>query len=168
MNRFISFICLLQCLLLSHELYAGDKINGRLFHIERSKNKNIVCYDVVVNSKGKLDSQNPVNVYWINREESFGKQDKLSYIQQKSAYGYSIIEQNEKTANIVLNACKDKVVEIVKTDDSYIAKTLINKQKCVLTKIYVKTLPTNSLKVEYVELYGVDSKNKSVSERIYN
>lgn len=45
---------------------------GRLFHIARSVNKNLVCYDVNLRD-GKLDTHDPLNVYWVNREKHPGK-----------------------------------------------------------------------------------------------
>lgn len=44
----------------------------RLFHIARSINKNLVCYDANLVG-GKLDTQKPLNVYWVNREEHMGE-----------------------------------------------------------------------------------------------
>ena len=38
----------------------------RLFHIARSVNKNLVCYDVNLEN-GKLNTKTPLNVFWLNR-----------------------------------------------------------------------------------------------------
>ena len=44
---------------------------NRLFHIARSLNRNLVCYDAN-QANGKLDTKEPVKVYWLNREKEPG------------------------------------------------------------------------------------------------
>ena len=41
----------------------------RLFHISRSVNRNLVCYDAHLTDNGQLVTDEPINVYWVNREE---------------------------------------------------------------------------------------------------
>ncbi len=160
----------LACLLLSYSLQADDGntylTSNRLFHVERSKNKNIVCYDVEVNATGAWDSSNPVKVYWVNREERPGEQNGLSYIQRKLAFGYKTVSHSTTSATIAINACSDRPIRIVKQQLSYVCVTSINNQELTLRKIYVKTKDSNSMKVEYVELYGVNSNGEQVVERI--
>lgn len=140
----------------------------RLFHVERSKNKNIVCYDVnVVNSR--LDKSSPINVYWVNREERMGETNGLSAIQRRLAFGYKLRSNSEYTASIALNACSDREMKVEQHDGKYRCLMDINNNRAVLQKIYVKTKSSNSLKVEYVELTGVLlSSGQTVSEKIYN
>ena len=45
---------------------------GSAFHIARSLNRNLVCYDAN-QTNAKLDSQEPIKVYWLNREKEPGK-----------------------------------------------------------------------------------------------
>ncbi|MDR3245170.1 MAG: DUF4833 domain-containing protein [Prevotellaceae bacterium] len=169
MKEKIVFLCLL-CLFLSafkaeDDTYTTGK---RLFYIERSKNKNIVCYDFNVGKDGKLDKNTPVVVYWINREEYPGKRGELSYIQRKMAYGYTIAGKQEKSVTIELNALPDRQV-IIEEDEPqlYSGKIMINKQLSILHKIYVKTRSSNSLTVEYVEISGVSVQTGlPISERI--
>lgn len=54
----------------------------RLFHIARSLNRNLVCYDAN-QTNGKLDTKEPIKVYWLNREMEPGKTNGLSFIQKK-------------------------------------------------------------------------------------
>lgn len=141
----------------------------RLFHVERSKNKNIVCYDVNLSDAG-LNTIEPIKVYWINREERVGARDGLSAIQKRLAFGYRIKSKNGASAQIAINACPNRAIRVEKdTDSSYRCFTQINHQDAVLSKIYVKTKESNSLSVEYVELSGISiTSGKLISERIYN
>lgn len=71
----------------------------RLFHIARSLNRNLVCYDAN-QANGKLDTKEPVKVYWLNREKEPGKTNGLSFIQKKMAYGYKVVSVAEHTCTI--------------------------------------------------------------------
>ena len=73
---------------------------GRLFHIARSVNKNLVCYDVNLRD-GKLDTHDPLNVYWVNREKHPGETNGLSYIQRKMAYGYKLISASDNACMLI-------------------------------------------------------------------
>jgi hypothetical protein len=142
----------------------------RLFHIERSKNKNIVCYDFKIDADGKPDTKMPVDVYWINREEEPGKRGELSQIQRKLAYGYTIVGQDDKSVIIELNAVKNRKI-IIEEDKQhhYSGKIMINQQQSILHKVYVKTQSINSMSVEYVEISGINTQTGlPVSERIKN
>ncbi len=159
-------------LTLSFQLLADSEANEhsdyRLFYVERSKNKNIVCYDVNLNGAG-LNTAEPINVYWINREERVGARDGLSAIQKRLAFGYKVKSKNGTSAQIVINACPDRALRVEKDADSYKCFTQIDHQDAVLSKIYVKTKDSNSLSVEYVELSGISLvSGKLISEKIYN
>ena len=127
-----------------------------------------MCYDVKVDGS-QLDVSSPINVYWINREENYGKKNGLSAIQRKLAFGYKVVSKGIKSAIIALNACPDREMKIEQKDGSFQCTIDINKQKAILQKIYVKTKDSNSLKVEYVELIGVNlDSGVLLNEKIYN
>ncbi|MDR0750019.1 MAG: DUF4833 domain-containing protein [Tannerellaceae bacterium] len=140
----------------------------KLFHISRSKNKNLVCYDVNY-SGGKLDIKNPLTVYWLNREDKPGETSSLNMIQKKLAYGYKLISQGDDSCEITLNAYPGRVLTICKQDAKYVCLITINKQTAILESLYVKANPNNSLIVEYVELKGISPITRQpVTERVEN
>ena len=142
--------------------------DNRLFRIERSKNKNIVCYDVNIVDH-KIDRASPLNVYWINNEERPGERDGLSYIQNKMAFGYKLISTNDQFVEISINACPERIIKIDRNDDVFRSTVSIQNRVARLTKIYVKTDANNSLKVEYVELTGEACESgEIVAEKIFN
>ncbi len=166
---FLSGICLFSS-------YAQEKsvddlypTSTRLFHIERSKNKNIVCYDLNPGLTGNPDDKEPVAVYWINREEHPGQRNTLSYVQRKMAFGYAIVDKNNGIITIEINALKKRKITIEQdTKTGYFCKTEIDLQPAVLQKIYVKTQASNSMQVEYVDVSGCSmATGLPVKERIY-
>lgn len=138
----------------------------RLFHIARSANKNLVCYDVnLVN--GKLNTKTPLNVYWVNREERPGKTNGLSYFQRKMAYGYKLIAEGDNSSEVTLSAYPAKKLTICQYDSKYVCLVTINNQQAILQSLYVKAKQGNPLSVEYVELRGVTTDTGiNVSERV--
>ena len=168
MQKKILLLVLNFCLLMPCTLLSRDDDNHRLFHIERSKNKNIVCYDANINGSGTWDAAHPIAVYWINNEEHPGERSGLTFIQQNLAYGYKTISKGSNTFSITLNACNDRLIKITKGGNAYIVRTNINNREATLQVVYVKTQSNNSLKVEYIELRGIDVNGNSITERIYN
>jgi hypothetical protein len=166
-------IVLLFCLLivLPANVFPKDNTHsakGKLFHIARSKNKNLVCYDVNY-AGGKLDTKNPLTIYWLNREDRPGETSSLNILQKKLAYGYKLISQGDDSCEITLNAYPGRILTICRQGAKYVCLITINKQTAILESLYVKAKPNNSLSVEYVELQGISSHTKQpVSERIEN
>lgn len=152
----------------SHSQTVSDSLKmtpERLFHIARSLNRNLVCYDVNI-SQGVLDEKEPVTVYWLNREENFGKTNGISFFQQR-AYGYKIVSAGQDECKISLYAYPKKELTITKRNGKYVCTLMIENKKSILSSLYVKAHPSNPLKVEYVELYGttIDG-TQQVSERV--
>ncbi len=138
----------------------------RLFYIARSANKNLVCYDAnLVN--GKLNTEKPLKVYWVNREERPGETNGLSYIQRKLAYGYKLVSNNQGQCICTLTAYPDRKLTITQKGSECICTVLINNQQAILKSLYVKASPKNPLSVEYVELRGVSVDTREpLTERV--
>ena len=127
---------------------------GRLFHIARSVNKNLVCYDVNLRD-GKLDTHDP------------GETNGLSYIQRKMAYGYKLISASDNACVCSLTAYPSRQLTITKRDSRYVCYITINNQQAILQSLYVKASSKNPLSVEYVELQGISvATNQPVTERV--
>ena len=170
--KHILIILLSCCLLISASVSAANPDEDtyptaeRLFHIARSTNKNLVCYDINLEN-GKLNTKSPLNVYWVNREERPGETNGLSYFQRKMAYGDKLVSTGDDSAEVTLSAYPAKVLTICWKDGEYICLATIDNQQAKLESLYVKTKPSNPLGVEYVELQGIatDTGTK-VTERI--
>lgn len=126
----------------------------RLFHIERSLNRNLVCYDINL-TDGVPDKKNPIYVYWRNREKEPGKKSDLTAIQRKYAYGYKLISSSADSFEITLKPYDAKTLTVKKQGQKYICVATINNHPAILQSLYVKSQESNSLKVEYIELRGI-------------
>lgn len=59
-----------------------------LFVIARSKNANVVHYDVRVRDGSRLDHDEPVVAYWVMLAED-GRREGLTWLERRLAYGFS-------------------------------------------------------------------------------
>ena len=109
----------------------------------------------IVGSNGKLDTKEPIKVYWLNREMEPGKTNGLSFIQKKMAYGYKVVSITEHTCTITLTAYPEKKLTICREGDHFVCHVKIDNRQAILQSLYVKASPNNPLNVEYVELQGI-------------
>lgn len=170
LSRVFFTVC---ALCLSLRLEAADPrtsaypTEGRLFHISRSVNRNLVCYDVRLTADGQLDTEDPVKVYWVNREEHPGETNGLNYFQRKMAYGYKLDRVADEGCYISLTAYPDRSLLLRREKGHYVCALLIGGRAGILRELYVKASPHNPLSVEYVELRGESLEDGSaLTERI--
>lgn len=159
-------IVILLFLCLTASIAFCEVPTDRLFQIDRSKNRNIVCYDVNLKND-RLNLEHPLEVYWIRHEEGGVRKD-LSFLQRKLAYGYKVVDRGQNEATVKLIAYDRQNLRICKLGTQWVALTTIKGQECILSAIYVKAKSTNSLSVEYVELRGKSvTGGMMVFERIF-
>jgi hypothetical protein len=141
--------------LLPQSIFAasGDKA-GHLFFIERSKNKNLVQYDIRLAENTDLPDSRPVNAYWILEN---GRREELNSIERKYAYGIFRQEKLDKDKfMVILAAFKGLEIIVQRMKDSFKAVVSINGQESILQKIYIKSeeKSTGLPKVLYIDLFG--------------
>lgn len=137
------------------EVVFAQNGNYRLFHIERNKNKNIVCYDLCVRN-GAIDAKNPVQGYWINMPEK--EREELSSIEKKYAYGWTCKKIDENTYKMTMVAFKKNFIIITYDPKTNTAKACItqNGKEIQLKKIEANTKAPFHVSVNYVNAHGVD------------
>lgn len=142
----------------------------RIFHIERSKNKNIVCYDANILATRKLNQEDPIHAYWINQTDHPGERSDLSFVQKKLAYGYSYTKNADGSVEVSLVPLPARKLTVLVDNKGQVhGKILISGKPSYISKIYVQADPSNSLKVQYVDIYGIEiATGKLITERILN
>jgi len=129
-----------------------------LFIIERSKNANVVHYDARLTSDGKLDTREPVIVYWVLLAED-GRRKKLSWIEKKKAYGFTIKpDLSVNGYKMTLVAAPEHQITVKKEKNGPVrAETIIGGRLSVLEKMYIDASEgLTGPKVKYIDLYGKD------------
>jgi hypothetical protein len=154
--RSLAIVLLLAILsLFPQSIFAasGDKAS-HLFFIERSKNKNLVQYDIRQAENRDLPDSKPVNAYWILEN---GRHEELNSIERKYAYGIVRQEKLDKDKfKVILAAFKGLEIIVERINDSFNAVISINGKESILQKIYIKSEETRAAfpRVLYVELFG--------------
>ena len=155
MRSFVVVLLLVILSLLPQSIFAvsGDKVS-HLFFIERSKNKNLVQYDIRHAENSDLPDLRPVNVYWVLAN---GRHENLNPIEREYAYG--IVHQEKLDGNkfkVILAGLKGLEIIVERMNDSFKAMISINGRESILEKIYIKSEEKrNGLpKVLYIDLFG--------------
>jgi hypothetical protein len=138
-----------------------------LFKIERSKNANIVQYDLVLDENGQPREDEPIIGYWIRLAED-GQRQGLSWIQRKLAYGFETSKQDDGSFIMDMNADIHRALKVYQKDGEWITETRISGRTAIIQRIYVESTAANPLpRVEYVDLFGIDSETgEPVTERM--
>ena len=152
------FVFFLPAWLSAAELEPGTIEEQHLFKIERSKNANIVQYDVRVRPDGTLDPDKPVVGYWIRLAED-GRRMKLRFLEKRFVYGFKTsYDPASNSVTMIMKANFGRQMKVLKTTDGYRAEIMIDGRNSLIGKIFVHASQKRfSRKIEYIELYGVDS-----------
>ncbi len=167
----MKIICIVVVLVLALVTGSAQSLSciktDHLFSIERSKNKNVVRYDVCLKDDTDLIDQSPVKAYWVLEN---GDTKPLNMLEDKLGYGIQSqrkLGTNRYAFNVVALKTRDIVVE--KVDDNYKAILLIDGKPSYLEKVYVESeerwsgLP----KVHHIDVFGSTvNSNTLVNERL--
>jgi len=155
MRSIVTVLLLVILSLFPQSIYAasGDKA-GHLFFIERSKNKNLVQYDIRLTENRDLPDSRPVNAYWILEN---GRREELNSMEKN--YGYGIVRQEKLDKDkfkVILAAFKGWEIIVERINGSFKAVISINGRESILQKIYIKCEETRAglPRVLYFELLG--------------
>jgi hypothetical protein len=158
----VLFFGFIYLFLLNLEIFAENK---NLFKIERNKNTNAVMYDARLDPYGKIDNENPIDSYWILNEKQGQRQEIKGF--EKRAYGYTVTKNGNSSYVLVLQAVKDRSIEIVLVNGDPKAVILINNEQAYLSSVYVSANDALIPKVYYLLLTGTNpSTGEQVTEKI--
>jgi hypothetical protein len=154
----VAFICI--ALVLPVDSLSNNTRTRHLFKIERSKNENIVQYDVQIEADGKLDSREPVIAYWVRLAKD-GRKEDLNWVEKKFAYGFKAEYNAEtNTATLDMVAKINRKINVREVRGEYRAETVIAGQSACLEKIYITSKGKGlATEVISIELFGVDEGN---------
>lgn len=147
---------------------APAETDNRLFYLQRSMNSNTIVYDANMTDKGRLNSDKPVNVYWL-RYNSDGKKRGLNFAERNFAYGLNFDSiDNGQAYLITLMAYSGRDITIrVDANGLPEAQVEINGKMSRLKRIYLDISGSGFwTSVNTIELLGVNLKTgEEVIER---
>jgi hypothetical protein len=111
-----------------------------LFYVQRSKNTNAIVYETNLLPDGKINTEDPVHVYWI-RYSSDSTLAELNFIQRNYAYGLKSKLQEGKSDQFILNfvSYEKRKLHLLPSKDgsTFHALTLINGKMAILDKVFI-------------------------------
>jgi hypothetical protein len=145
-------------------LQADQSDRQNLFKIERNKNANIVQYDAQVTVDGKLNSEEPVIVYWVRLAEQ-GQVEELGWLQRKFAFGFSTdFDQESDTAIIDMALKIERPITIKRIEGDYQAIMAINGKTSRIEKIFIDSSGKGfSTRVNFIEMHGTDMETSEIT-----
>ena len=150
------FVCVM--IVVPSTSFSKDLETRHVFRIERSKNANIVQYDVQLTPDGKIYAKEAVIAYWIRLAKD-GQRKELSSSQRRWAYGFKT-KYNAKRNFAILDMKADigRKIKVYAVDGVYRAETRIDGQPAFIEKIYITSIEGGLLpKVQSIGLYGKDT-----------
>lgn len=155
--RVLAALLVCAALLAPAHALSGERAET-LFHIERSKNANIVKYDARVTADGKLDRDEPVDAYWLRLEKD-GRRKELTWIQRTLAYGFETTwDASGEFVRMEMVADIGRSVKVYERNGVFRAETPIDGRPAYLEKLFIRSIEGGLRpKVEYIEFFGVDA-----------
>jgi hypothetical protein len=132
--------------------------NDLLFYLQRTPNTNTIICDLNTEN-GKLDEDDPINVYWIRYQEK-GQKEELSFIQRKFAYGIKAKKMESGTYKLhFVSYSKYQMFLMKATDGKYHVYAPVNEKMVILKSIFIKINKGGTFwspNIEYFEVKGID------------
>jgi len=97
-------------------------VQNLAFYIGKSSNKNVAIYSFNIDS-GIIDLFNPLDTFWIMREQPDNPREELTYLEKTMAYGYETLSELTDSSNdiipIKIKALPDDIIWIKRIDQKY-------------------------------------------------
>ena len=150
-------------------------VSNLAFYIGKSSNKNVAIYSYVIadTESQTIDIFNPLECYWIMREQTGNPREELTYIEKTMAYGFDIAPEadgfsNDSTIEIKVKALPNDSIRIQKIDGKYQSIISIPDPKTMesrdmfLKKVFCHVSGPLSNFVESIDFIYEDPKSKKL------
>jgi hypothetical protein len=108
-----------------------------LFKIIRSRDADVICYDVSLGTDGRLTADSPVIIYW-KRKTKGSEREPLTWIQNQYSYGIKFIETSGDHAIFRFVSFESKEFRLEKSDEGrFMVFTAIGNKMVIVERIFV-------------------------------
>ena len=141
----------------------------QLFYLQRTSNTNTIVCELNLDSKGQLNKEMPVHVFWLRYAEG-GMRKELNYLQRVFAYGINTKLQSDGTYNMHFVSYKKQNLLLMHSpkDNKYYVYATINQKQVLLNRVFLKVEGGTfwSPNIVYMEMKGTDpATGKELIER---
>lgn len=152
-------IFLINLLLLLHLPVKNNNNETRLFVIERSRNSDIIYYDLNASDGGKLDTNKPISYYWTKESKGHFK-EPLTRIQEDMGYGIRYIQseyQNNDILRFYFISMRNQVFSLKKDNQGrYSLFTSFGGKELIVKRLFIQ-FGNKSFwfpKISFVEIFA--------------
>ncbi len=147
--------------------YPVPKTKNMLFYIQRNHNENAIVYDAKFDNNGQLDTDKPIDAYWIRFQEQ-GQRMELRSFEKWMAYGVSCKKSDNPDYDyrVYLSASK-KLTLWLKQTAPFKAEIIaeVKDKKMILKHMYATADESGWIpKILYGEFFGLD---RQTGEKVY-
>jgi hypothetical protein len=172
MKTVITYLSILLSLLISIGFKTSNEDYSHLylFKIQRSKDANEIYYEANIKSNNKIQTDEPINIYWIKHENK-GKKETLSHLQKKYAYGLNYSEISDTEAVFKFVSYKDREFTLKRNRwGAFKVFTNSKGSEIIVSRLYLQ-IEGGTLwfpQITRIDIYGFHSKtNKPVVEIVH-
>ncbi len=142
------------------------KIHGNymLFKIDRSRDPDVVMYDVNLDDQDALNTEMPIRTYWKKNTQD-GQFEFLTGIQKKLGYGLKFHDVTKNKADFQFVSNIDRTFELRRSNDDHYRVFTISQGITVEVKslyIYFKDDSFWFPGISKIELHGIDTATRNV------
>ncbi len=114
-------------------------VANQLFYLQRDPNTNTIIYQLNLDDAGKLDEDEPINVFWLRYDEQ-GQRKDLNFIQRKFAYGLTATKLGPDKYELKFAAYNKVPFYLMKSgvDKAFHVFTVVGGKQIVLTRVYLR------------------------------
>lgn len=138
--------------------FTGSK---HLFKIGRSRDANEIVYEINLDSSGKLNSSNPIRIYWVKKTDN-GQVEPLTWVQNRYAYGLHFINVSDYKADFQFVSYGERTFTVKRTSENVFKVFTMSQDKEVeVNTIFIQIdggsfwVPT----IPKVDLYAYDTQS---------
>ncbi len=156
--RWNILIVVLFCFLASEVSAITSRPDNNLFKISRSRDTDVIFYDVSLDADGRLDNTSPVNIYWLRKTKGLIR-EPLTWIQNRYSYGIKLLETSADHAVFRFVSFDSKEFKLEKSaEGQFRVYTLLDNKPVVVERIFVQFDGGTFLSpvISEVILYGRD------------
>jgi Domain of unknown function (DUF4833) len=163
-RRLIGFLLLVGA---ASPAASGTEACGPLFTVERNLNANVVVYEAVHGTDGRLDRKKPVRVYWLMKAED-GRALGLNFFERVRAYGVEVTgKPEEDTFSLKMRAFPGRSLLLREHGGCAEVVTEIDGKSAVLARVFVSATKGLFPSVAFVDVFGTDPESGlRVKERV--
>lgn len=152
----IAILCLVVWIPAFASAEGPEIAHAPIITLERSKNSNVVQYDLQLSADGSPVAEEPVIGYWRNIEGDTWPIHGIQHI----AYGFDASCSDAcKLVTLDMRAPVGRSIRVYEVDGKYRAVTPIDGKPAFIERIYIQSIERRFLwpKVAHIDFEGVDT-----------